>query len=189
MRSRFLDEIEIKALRAELTPAEWLPLGVALQTGLRVGDVVKIRTRDLAEDGVRYTAQKTGKRGFARLDAETVSQLRKQARYGWCFPSPQAKGKHLTRQAVWYRIKRAAKRACIGAEGVSPHALRKSFAVLLMESSGLDAVQKALQHDRRDVTEMYALSDWLSGENADAPLLRRDLIAIATKIADLLRGH
>lgn len=189
MRSRYLDAVEIQVLRDALTPAEWLPLCVALQTGLRVGDIVKIRTRDLTENGVHYTAQKTGKRGFAQLDADTIARMRKQARYGWCFPSPKAKGKHLTRQAVWHRIKRAAKSACIGAEGVSPHALRKSFAVLLMESRGMDAVQKALQHDRRDVTELYALSDWLSGENAERPLLRRDLVAVATKIAELLRAH
>lgn len=189
MRSRFLDVFEIRLLCDATTPEEWLPLGVALQTGLRVGDVVKIRTRDLTDNGVHYTAQKTGKRGFAELSADMLAQMRKQARYGWCFPSPKVKGKHLTRQAVWHRIKRAAQRACIGSEGVSPHALRKSFAVMLMESRGMDAVQAALQHDRRDVTELYALSDWLSGANADQPLLRRDLIAIATKIADLLRRH
>ena len=187
MRSRYLDELELSALRHEIPLSEWMPLRVALESGMRVGDVVKIRTRDLDENGVHYTAQKTGKRGYAWLGGELVDALRKQARYGWCFPSPTAKGKHLTRQAVWQRIKRAADRAGIGADGVSPHSLRKSFAVMLMDSKGLDAVQTALQHDRKDVTELYALSDWLTGKNSEKPLLRGDLAILASKIAELLR--
>ena len=93
----------------------------------------------------------------------------------------------MTRQAAWQRLKRAAKRAGLDADGMSPHALRKSYAVELLREQGLEAVQRALQHDRPAVTEIYALSDWLTGENANQPLLRRDLLRIATKIAELLK--
>ena len=134
-----------------------------------------------------YTAEKTGKQGFAPLPPEMLVTLRKNARYGWCFPSPKVQGKHLTRQAAWQRMKRAAKRAGVALGGVSPHALRKSFAVERMHTGGLQAVQEALQHDKAGVTEIYAFSDWLTGENANKPLLRRDLQAIATKIAELLK--
>lgn len=186
MKSKFLDGRELSALRAA-APDEWLPFEVALRTGLRIGDVLKIRVRDLARDGVRYVAEKTGKRGFAALPPELLHALRKNARGGWCFPSPKKEGSHLTRQAAWQRMKRAAFKAGVGAEGVSPHALRKSFAVDRMHTGGLHAVQEALQHEQPGVTEIYALADWLTGENAEKPLRRGDLLLIATKIAELLR--
>lgn len=185
MKSKYLGKNEIAAIRQ--ASDDWLPFEVALLTGLRIGDVLKIRPRDLARDGVRYTAEKTGKNGFAPLPPEVLRTLRKNASGGWCFPSPKKAGAHLTRQAAWYRMKRAATAAGIETEGVSPHALRKCFAVEKMHDGGLHAVQTALQHESVGVTEIYALADWLTGENADKPLLRRDLMMIATKIAEMLR--
>lgn len=186
MQSKYLEGRELAALR-KAAGDEWLPLQVALATGMRIGDVLKIRPRDLTGQGVIYTAEKTGKQGFAPLPPEILAVLQKNARYGWCFPSPKVQGKHLTRQAAWQRMKRAAKRAGVALGGVSPHALRKSFAVERMHTGGLQAVQKALQHDKAGVTELYALSDWLTGENANKPLLRRDLQLLAQKIAELLK--
>lgn len=185
MRSRYLEEKELADLE-EAAGSEWLPLAVALCTGLRVGDVLKIRPEDLTPEGVRYVAEKTGKEGFAQLPPSLLRQLRENAGEGWCFPSPRAAGKHLTRQAAWQRIKRAAARVGIDPAGVSPHALRKCFAVERLRAEGLGAVQRALQHDRPGTTELYALSDWLTGANADKPLLRRDIPILATKIAELL---
>ncbi|MBQ5853420.1 MAG: tyrosine-type recombinase/integrase [Rikenellaceae bacterium] len=186
MQSRFLEDFEIIAISRELTREEWLPLFVSLKTGLRVGDVVKIRVRDLRDNGVRYVAEKTGKVGFAELPRDTLQQLREQARHGWCFPSPFNKKTHLTRQAVWYRIKRAALRAGVSVEGVSPHALRKSFAVFMFGEKGLRATMDALQHDHANTTALYAHADWLTGENAKRPLCRGDLPVIASKIAELI---
>lgn len=186
MKSRFLDDFEIVAISRELTEDEWLPLFVSLKTGMRVGDVVKIRVRDLRENGVRYVAEKTSKVGFAELPTETLATLRKRARGGWCFPSPTNKKAHLTRQAVWYRIKRAALRAGVSVEGVSPHALRKSFAVFMFGEKGLHATMDALQHDRANTTALYAYSDWLTGKNAEKPLVRGDLPMLASKIAELI---
>lgn len=186
MQSRFLEDFEILAISRELTDEEWLPLFVALKTGLRVGDVVKIRVRDLRDTGVRYAAEKTGKVGFAELPPATLAKLRKQARGGWCFPSPTKKKAHLTRQAVYHRIKRAALRAGIDIEGVSPHALRKSFAVYVFGERGLRATMEALQHEHANTTALYAHADWLTGKNAEQPLRRGDLPVIASKIAELI---
>ena len=195
MQSRYLTADEVTALAREAGEG-WLPFAVALCTGLRIGDVLKIREEDLRAEGVSFVAEKTGKSGFAALPVPILRALRKNAAGGWCFPSPKASGKHLTRQAAWARLKRAADRAGIPAAGVSPHALRKCFAVERMRSGGLADVQTALQHTGVKVTELYAFSDWLTGENANLPLLRGDVMRIAdkvaevlqTKIADLLRG-
>lgn len=186
MQARYLTKTELDVLAKALGDA-WLPLEVARLTGMRIGDVLKMRIDDLTPQGVVYKAEKTGKRGFAALPPEILQALRRQSRWGWCFPSPKAKGKHLTRQAAWQRLKRGAQRAKIDLAGASPHALRKSYAVELLHEQGLGAVQRALQHERADVTELYALADWSTGENADKPLLRKDLLRIATKIAELLK--
>ena len=186
MLSRYIESGELSKIREAAGP-DWLPLSVALLSGLRVGDVVKMRRADVRAGGVYYVAQKTGKAGFSRLPDKVCAQLR-DGPGAWCFPSPKRRGEHLTRQAVWQRLKRAAKKAGVDPEGVSPHALRKVYAVEHLKTEGIEAVQAALQHDRKNVTEIYALSDWLTGENAEKPLLRRDLMAIATKIADLLRN-
>lgn len=80
MKSRYVDESDLSAVLAAAKKdakrqRDYLPLLVSLETGLRVGDVVKIRRQDLAPDGIRYVAQKTGKEGFARISARTRRTL------------------------------------------------------------------------------------------------------------------
>ena len=82
MQSKYLEGSELAALR-KAAGNEWLPLQVALTTGMRIGDVLKIRPRDLTGQGVIYTAEKTGKQGFAPLPPEMLTALQKNARYGW----------------------------------------------------------------------------------------------------------
>lgn len=187
MKSRFLTSEELRRLESVAVRDEWLPLRVAVVTGLRIGDVLKLRPSDFCFRGVRYRAQKTGKEGHANLDDDLILALYRSSRgTRWCFPSPRNPKEHLTRQAAWARIKRAAKRAGVNPVGVSPHSLRKVFAVDLLRKTNLGEVQKALQHDRIDTTELYALADWATGENAALPLTRQDLPLIVGQILALL---
>lgn len=190
MRSRYLTETELSRLRSKMSASEWLPVRVSLETGLRVGDVVKIRPDDIRGNFLHYTAEKTGKEGKVKIKNSLANTL-KFAGLGevWCFPSPKDREKHLTRQAVWSRVKRAAYRAGIDMCGVSPHSLRKVFAVRLYTAEGLKAVQQALQHKYLATTEVYTLSDWTSGENADRPLLRADLPILIQKVVEVVISH
>lgn len=175
MRSRFLDEKELRALKTAGS-LDWLPFAVALQTGLRVGDVIKARWDDLDGDLLHFRAQKTGKKGTVRLAWQTVAALRRRkTASAWLFPSPRDPDKHITRQALWYRIKRSARKARVPLAGVSPHSLRKVYAVREYRAHGISAVAAALQHENLETTELYALSDWATGENAALPLLRGDI--------------
>lgn len=186
MKTRYLTPDEVRRLAAASSAEEWLPLRVAVETGLRIGDVLKIRAGDFVRGGVRYRAQKTGKLGRAALSDELVLALYRSSRgTRWCFPSPRDSRRHLTRQACWARMKRAAKRAGVDPLGVSPHSLRKVFAVELLRRSNLGEVQRALQHDRLDTTELYALADWATGSNAELPLTRGDLPRIVGQILAL----
>lgn len=186
MRAEYLTDSELAALRANLSPTEWLPLEIALQTGMRIGDVLKIKPCDIVNGGVKFIAQKTKKRGWAELTNEQIKRLRLQAKYGWCFPSPKKAGKHLTRQAAWQRIKRASKRANINPDGVSPHSTRKVFGVKTANVDGVAEAMRKLQHESREVNDIYILSDWTTGNNANLPLLRKDLPKIIDKLLILL---
>ena len=184
MRSRFLEDSEIKALQEALDTEAFLPLVVSLETGIRIGDVVSLRVSDVKKDGIHFTAKKTKKAGIAKISQKT----RKKLRTGgvWLFPSPYKAGKHITRQAVWARIKRAGKSAGVDLEGLSPHSMRKAFAVELYKQKGFKATQEALQHSKACTTEIYAFADWSTGEKSELPLQRRDLQLIVKMVLEAL---
>lgn len=184
MKSRYIEKNEITQLREVMRDEAFLPLQLSLETGLRVGDVVSLRVSDVKSDGVHYVAQKTRKRGIAQITADLRKKLIKKGK--WLFPSPYKPGAHVTRQAVWYRIKTAGKRAGIDLDGLSPHTMRKVFAVELYREKGFRAVQEALQHNNGATTEIYSFADWNTGKNADLPLKRRDLQLIVKMVLEAL---
>ena len=185
MKSKYLDAEEVKKIRESMSEEEWLPLWVSLETGLRVGDVVKLRPRDLKKDGLHYIAEKTGKSGVAQV-SNSLRKALETYRGKYIFPSFKGNGKHLSRQAVWYRIKRAGKRAGIDLDGVSPHAMRKAFAVELYREKGFKFVKEALQHTNSATTEIYSFADWDTGKNAEKPLKRKDLKLIVKMCIEAL---
>ena len=67
---------------AALTPANRLVCRVAVHTGLRVGDVLRIRTEKL---GTQFwvTEQKTGKRRRVNLPKALVEDIKAQAGSEW----------------------------------------------------------------------------------------------------------
>lgn len=184
MKSKYVEQETIKAIKGSLDFDSWLPLWLSLETGLRVGDVVALRRASLKDDGIHYRAQKTNKCGVAKISAELRHHLPTKGK--WLFPSPYKHGEHITRQCVWSRIKRAAKRAGVDPEGVSPHTLRKVFAVELYREKGFKAVQEALQHTNGATTEIYSFADWSTGKNAEEPLKRKDLQLIVKMVIEAL---
>lgn len=187
MVSRYLTERENEALRSVLGRA-WLPYEIGLETGLRVGDIVKIRLDDITPEGLRYTAQKTGKEGIAPLSDGLRQQIAAAAQKGaeWLFPSPVDPSRHITRQALWKRLKRAAERAGVARRGTSPHSMRKGYAVKEYHVHGLQAAQAGLQHTDIRTTQLYALADFLTEENGDMPLLRKDVGVLVRFMAEFL---
>ena len=184
MRSKFIDEPELKKLRTAMLDKAFLPLWVSLETGLRVGDVVTLKVTSVKADGIHYRAQKTKKQGVAKISAELRRHLPRVGK--WLFPSPYKSGEHITRQCVWARIKAAAKRAGIDTEGISPHSMRKVFAVELYRAHGFAAVKEALQHTHAATTEIYSFADWNTGENANLPLTRRDLRLVVQMVLEAI---
>lgn len=142
---------------AALTPGNRIVCQVCLHTGLRVGDVLSLRTDQLSRQ-FWVTEAKTGKRRRVNLPDDLLAQVRAQAGKIWAFPSPKDPSQHRTRQAVWYDVKRAAKAFRIR-QNVAPHSFRKVYAVELLRRCG-DAkrVQRALNHSDYATTMIYVMA-------------------------------
>lgn len=136
-----------------------LVLRLCLETGLRVGDAVSLRTTDLVKRTIHYTAQKTGKDGCKVITEKLAKELRRNACGGWIFPGRF--GGHRTRQAVWADVKKAAK-MCGLSENFTPHSARKTYAVNIFHDQGIEAAERELQHDRMDTTMLYVFSNLLN---------------------------
>ena len=185
MKSKYIESSEIKKLESFSRADAWLLFRVSLETGLRIGDVVKLKRSNVKDDGIHYRAQKTNKNGIAPISAALRRELLAK-RGKWLFPSPYKHGEHITRQCAWARIKRACELAEIDSEGISPHSMRKVFAVELYREKGFKAVQEALQHRNTATTEIYSFADWSTGANADKPLCRKDLALIIRMVVEAL---
>lgn len=129
----------------------------ALTTGLRISDVLNLKTAQL-KPHFWVTEMKTGKRRQVGLPEPLLSDIKNQAGEEWAFPGRNGK-KPRTRQAVWKDVKRAAKSFRLP-QNVGPHSARKVYAVELLEKYGdIERVRKALNHSRESVTLIYAMAD------------------------------
>lgn len=160
MTAEFLINREMEHVFAALMPENRLVCRVCVATGLRVGDVLSLRTEQLSPQ-FWVTEKKTGKRRRVNLKADLLADLKKNAGKEWVFPGRDPR-KHRTRQAVWRDVKRASKAFRLP-QNVSVHSLRKVFACDLLNSSKGDMkrVQKALNHSDAATTMIYVMAQQL----------------------------
>ena len=163
MRTGVVLERKLELVLALLMPENALVARVMLATGLRVGDVLEL-TPGQIKPVLSVVERKTGKKRRVRIPPTLCEDVLRRSGSLWAFPSPKDPTKHRTRQAVWADIKRAQK-ACRLTVNLGTHSMRKIYAVRLMHKYGdLGKVQKALLHDRPEVTVLYALADKLGSE-------------------------
>ena len=176
MKSRYLSGSELEKLFKELDTTGRLLFAVCRETGLRIGDVVKLRRSDLRRSSaagyyISYVAEKTGKKGKCSVSDLLAEQIKQHCSgSGYVFSSACARSGHITRQTAWNWLKTAAKRSGVSLAGCSPHSLRKSFAVDVRHREGLEAARIALQHSDSAVTAIYAYADVYGGFAPDDPI-------------------
>jgi integrase/recombinase XerD len=134
-------------------------------TGLRVSELVNLRTRDMNLDaGFLVTLGKGDKERLVPVGEQARSAL---AEYMEIVRPGQDKkgnspylfltrlGERMTRQAFWNIIKKRAVSSGI-AKNISPHTLRHSFATHLLENGAdLRSVQIMLGHADLSSTQIY----------------------------------
>lgn len=181
MRSSYIKKDALERLFSSLPAKTALCARLCLETGMRVGDAVAIKPENLVGGKVIYIAQKTGKKDVKKLTKALFNELLTVSGENFVFTG-RGKSGHLTRQAVWKAVKKAAALAGEVAN-VTPHTARKVYAVEMREAVGLKETQKLLQHSNADVTALYAFSDVALGGQVSAAELERLIDAIAKRTA------
>lgn len=149
-----------------LMPANRLVLLLMMQTGLRVGDALALRSEQL-RSGQRLTIreEKTGKSRRIYIKRPLYDALLAQCGRWWVFPGRLDERKHRCRQAVWKDLKRSAAlwRAPLDAGGKpnwGTHTARKVWAVAELKRTGdIKTVQREMNHSSPEITYLYALAD------------------------------
>lgn len=170
IRTEWIDDKQLELVLALLMPQNRLIMQLCIHTGLRVGDVVALRTEQL-KPRVSVKEHKTGKSRRITIPAKLLRDIQAQAGECWAFPGrPGSNAGHKTRQAVWADVKRAAKAARLPGN-IGTHSARKVYAVRQLQRTGdLAAVQKALNHSDPAVTMLYAMADHLSKQKGSGKL-------------------
>lgn len=161
MRAGFMEINDFEHLLAALTPENRLACEVSACTGLRISDVLNLRSQCLSE---RFSVReyKTGKVKRLSLPRPLLDRLIAIAGKIFVFEGRLDYRKPRSRQAVYKDLARAANLFRISTH-VSPHSARKIYAVSEYRRSGsLKAVQKLLNHDNEAVTLLYAMADQMA---------------------------
>lgn len=165
MKTDYIHKQELQHVLAALMPPNRLALEISLATGLRIGDVLNLRSEGLAgapERRITVRELKTGKNRRLKLPAELYERALGMAGKVFVFENRLDWRRPRTRQAVFKDLKRSAALFRIGVN-VAPHSARKVYAVEEYHKSGdLKRVQGLLNHSGEAVTMLYAMADELT---------------------------
>lgn len=167
MRSDYIKTDEVGALIWGLTKPNKLVCEVVLQTGWRVDDVLSLerseleRALKLKRPTLCIKEKKTGKRSRKTVPRELIDELYKQCGARYVFEGRDDIDKHRSRQAVYMDLKRTAKRFGVKIN-LSPHSLRKNYAVYICKKYGFERCKKELNHENDFVTMLYAFADQMA---------------------------
>lgn len=167
MRADYIAGDTLRLLLTALMPANRRALEVSEATGLRIGDVLAIRTADMRRQ--RWTVQesKTGKGKRVYVPHKLWRECMQYAGEAYVWPSRNDPHRHRTRQAVYKDLRRVAGMYRLDGrklqEHVSPHTVRKVYAVEQYRRTGSMAkVRALLNHSNEAVTMLYAMADMLT---------------------------
>lgn len=157
MRVEYMLRRQVDLVLTGLLPIDRRIMQVAIHTGLRVSDVLSLRTEQLSPR-MWVLEKKTKKRRQVGLPQWLLDDVRSHAGEVWAFPGRDGRLPR-TRQAVWKDVKRVALALRLP-QNIGPHSARKVYAVRLRERYGdIKHVQNALRHSSECVTLIYAMAD------------------------------
>lgn len=161
MRSAWVSDDVMSHILAALTKENKLAIVVSLTTGLRISDVLNLKTSQL-KNKFTVVEQKTKKKKLVRLSDGLLDELIAIAGSVFVFEHRLDPRRHRTRQAVYKDVRRAAKAFRIDVN-VSVHSARKLYAVKQYKRTcSMERVQELLNHSSEAVTMVYALADQLT---------------------------
>lgn len=162
-RTCWVNRAQMSHILAALMPTNALVVRACMKSGLRISDVLSLKTAQLKP---RQTVreQKTGKSRRVNWGQDLYTEMLGQAGRIWVFESRCDPKQHRARQSVWKDIKRCAavfqrSGAISKRQNVGTHTARKIAAVDAYHKGGLPAAQKLLNHSDPAISLLYALAD------------------------------
>lgn len=146
-------------------PENRLALIVSLTTGLRIDDVLHLKTAKIQKQRFTVKEMKTGKTRRVNLSVGLWQELLQIAGRIYVFEHRTDPKRCRTRQAVNKDLKRACELFRIKGVNLSPHSARKIYAVNnYRRTCDLDKVRALLNHSEKqtEVTMLYAMADVLT---------------------------
>ena len=157
----------MQAAIADQDPSTWLFVAIAMQTGMRHSEILRIRWDDINIEARRIFVgkAKAGQREqpISEALATMLERERKQRvdQEGWIFPTSTTRAKHPCRQSMAEQFKRSVERAKLNPAKVTPHVLRHT-AITGLVRAGIDlpTIQKISGHKTLAMVLRYThLSD------------------------------
>lgn len=159
-RSDYISEDSFNILLKALMPENRLALQVSLATGLRIDDVLHIKTAQIQKERFTIKEMKTGKSRRIRIPNALREEMLSISGRFYVFEHRSDPKKTRTRQAVYKDLKRACELFRVNGVQVSPHTARKIYSVGLFEKyNSVKDVQQKMNHKYPSTTELYCLSD------------------------------
>lgn len=167
IRSDYADSDVMLHILSALMPPNRLAVITSMTTGLRIGDVLSLRTEQLKKERFTVKEEKTGKRRLIRLGKELRDELFKQSGRFFVFEHRLNPKEHRTRQAVNKDLKRACELFRVKGVNITPHTARKIYSVKQYKRTGsIEQVRELLNHSSEAVTMIYAMADEITARNA-----------------------
>lgn len=137
---------------------------IAAFTGLRMGEVVKIRGEDVDLDGMTLRSIRKGDLDWqGTLNDELLEIAKRYPCSGWWFPSPYKNelfpegGGHILMASASDRVSKAIRSAGISDRRITGHSLRHYAATeMIRRGASVRAVQEFLGHSSLATTQLYA---------------------------------
>lgn len=162
MRTDYAPKGEILHILASLSPENRLACEISLATGLRINDVLALKTEKVKKQRFTIREEKTGKTRTIRLPTDLYKRALNCCGQHYVFEGRLNGRTHRTRQAVFKDLKKACRNFGLKLN-IAPHSLRKVYAVEeYLKSGSLKKVQKLLNHESEAVTLLYAMADELT---------------------------
>lgn len=137
---------------------------IAALTGLRIGEVVKIRGEDIDQTAMTVTAVRKGNLHWrGSMPDSLLPIIEKYPERGWWFPSPYRNkefpngGGHILMASASDAVSKAIRRAGISDPNITGHSLRHYLATtMLREGADLRVIQETLGHASLATTQLYS---------------------------------
>ena len=183
--SSLLSSLKAGSRRAQKRLEGCLPTAVRLMvcTGIRVGELCKVRTDDVSPDGSTFRIQGKGSRDRVayisdpalRAELCELVRYRRKANDSCAALFINRRGSMMKPQSIRSKLRRYAEDEAGLSRRITPHMLRHTAATLLIET-GVDIrfVQRMLGHSSIATTEIYT---HVSDEALRVTLERADVLA------------